>query len=155
MCIHEGVRLNRVTIVEDENTAGSCAYENLFPGNRLEMDHSGRIKLKMEKRARIALAGVIAQKLYRPRSVRRYHASEDYKNVSEYALRANGSANEAEAWLLWLEIGTQETLQTCWSAVEGLAEELLRVGTLDREQMRMLWLNHLAPQAGVPLLQIP
>ena len=92
----------------------------------------------MEKRAIIALAGPIAQKLYNERSFRNYHASEDYRTAGEMALRVNGSAKQAEAWLKWLEIRAREALQVEWPIVEGLAEELLRTSTLNGEQVKRL-----------------
>jgi len=138
MCIMEGVRLTKVTIVSDENVAGSCGYENLFSGKFPEIDNSERVRLKMEKRAKIALAGAISQKLLNPHGFRNYHASADYSAAVKMALRVNGSTKQAEAWLKWLEICTRETIQARWSVIQGLAEQLLRVNTLDAEQARKL-----------------
>ena len=92
----------------------------------------------MEKRAMIALAGPIAQKLYNPRSFRNYHASADYNAAVEMALRVNGSAEQAEAWLKWVEIRTRETLQTQWSIVGRVAKELLRASTLNGEEVQRI-----------------
>jgi hypothetical protein len=92
----------------------------------------------LEKRAMIALAGPIAQKVSNPRSFRNYHASADYKAAVDMALLVNGSAKQTEAWLKWLEIRTRGTLQAQRSIVEGLAEELLRATTLNGEQVQHL-----------------
>lgn len=86
MCKHEGVRLTKVTIVSDENTAGSCGYESMIRGKYRETDNSDRTRVKMEKRAMIALAGPLAQRLYSPRSFRNYHASADYKAAARIDL---------------------------------------------------------------------
>jgi ATP-dependent Zn protease len=138
MCRHEGVRLNKVTIVSDESTAGSCGHEKLIRGKYPDTDDSDRMRLKIEKRVRIALAGVIAQKLYNPRSFRNYHASADYEAAVDMALHVSGSAKQAEAWLKWLEICTRDTIQAQWSIVEGLAEALLKESTLNGEQVQRL-----------------
>src|ERR1017187_9553579 len=121
MCRLSGIRLNKVTIASDENTTGSCGYEKMIRGKYPETDNSDRMRLKLEKRAMIALAGPIAQKLFNPRSFRNYHASADFKAAVDMALLVNGSAKQAEAWLKWLEICTRETLQARWSIVEGFA----------------------------------
>ena len=136
MCRLSGIRLKKVTIASEENTAGSCGYEKMIRGKYPETDNSDRMRLKLEKRAMIALAGPIAQKLFSPRSFRNYHASADFKAAVDMALLVNGSAKQAEAWLKWLEICTRETLQARWSIVEGLAEELLRTTTLNGEQVQ-------------------
>ena len=138
MCRHEGVRLNKITIVSDENTVGSCGYEKIIRGKYPEAGDSDRMRLKMKMRAMIALAGPLAQQLYHPRSFRNYHASEDYKAAVEMALHVNGSAKQAEAWLNWLEVCTRETLQAQWSIVEGLAKELFKTSTLNGEQVQRL-----------------
>jgi hypothetical protein len=54
MCRLSGIRLNKITMASDENTAGSCGYEKMIRGKYPETDNSDRMRLKLEKRAMIA-----------------------------------------------------------------------------------------------------
>jgi hypothetical protein len=63
------------------------------------------------------------------------------------ALRTNGSAKQASAWLKWLEIRTRETLQTQWLIVVAFADELLRIDTLNGEQVNKCMAEFLRTRA--------
>ncbi len=139
MCWLNGVRLKSVTIDPDEDYVGFCRHEKIIRGRFPETDNSDRMRLKLERHVMISAAGPIAQKLYNPRSFRNYHASADYETVMTWALNANGSQKQAEAWLRWLEIRTKETLQVRWAIVKGLAEELLRANTLSGDKVQELF----------------
>ena len=73
----------------------------------------------------ISLAGLIAQCIYNPRSVRRYHAHSKHGAAADIALYLTASDDEAGAVLKWLEVRTRGLLQLRWPLVESLAKELL------------------------------
>ncbi len=95
----------------------------------------------MEKRAAIALAGPIAQQLYKPRSFRNYHASADYAVAAEMAFRIKKSERAGKAWLRWLELTTQDQLREFWAIVDRVAQKLIDAKTLDAEQIRSVIFN--------------
>ena len=128
---HVGVKIQTVTIVPDGEYLGLCRHAKVIRGRYPEADDSDRTRLRMEKHGMIALGGPIAQRLYNPRSVRRYHASSDYRSVADVALRvSSGSTEQAEAWMTWLEIRTSDALRLRWVVVKALAEELMERRTV-------------------------
>jgi hypothetical protein len=128
---HVAVKVQTVTIVPGSEYLGLCHHAKVIRGKYPEADYSDRTRLRMEKLGMIALGGPIAQRLYNPRSVRRYHASSDYRAVADVALQVSGgSTGQAEAWMRWLEIRTSDALRLRWIVVEALAEELMERRTL-------------------------
>jgi hypothetical protein len=128
-----GVRLKKITIIRSGDYSGLCEHAKIIHGKFPECDGSGQMRLAWERQVIVALAGPIAQKLYSPRSFRRYHASSDYRAALIAASFITGSENEASAWLKWLEIRATDLLEFRWKSVKTLAKELLLLRTLDGE----------------------
>jgi len=141
ICWRFGVRVPKPTIVPTANSTGFCHHEKIIRGRYPEADTSNRTRLRMEKCAAIALAGAIAQQLYKPRSFRNYHGSADYGVAAEMALRTNETERAAKAWLRWLEVTTQDQLREFWAIVDQVAQKLIEVKTLDAEQIRCIIFN--------------
>jgi hypothetical protein len=125
-----GVLVKRVSIIPEEDTAGSCTHNNILRGTQLDVDDSDRGRVRAEKTIMICLAGPIAQRLWRARSVRKYHAGADYARAADLAIRCNGSAKQVDAHLKWLEIRTEDMLKLLWPAVQALVADLLQNGTM-------------------------
>jgi hypothetical protein len=136
MCWHYGARIRKLTIVPGADFTGSCHHERIVCGRYPEADNSNRTRSRLEKLAAIALAGPIAQQIHAPRTFRNYHASSDYSNALNAALTANGSEDEAEAWVSWIEIRTTNQIQRLWPIVENTAKALLRCETLNEQQIQ-------------------
>jgi hypothetical protein len=51
----------------------------------LDSDTSDKKRLRVERDILVALAGMEAQRRFRSRSVRRYHAQQDYQNAVDRA----------------------------------------------------------------------
>src|SRR5260370_14575354 len=128
-----GVRLKKVTIITNKDYVGSVLQEKVVRGLAPEVDISLRNFDRMEKLARIALAGNIAQKIHAPRS--HDGASSDRQTVADVAFRLNGSSEAASAWIKWLKIGVTDTLNFRWNFVDAVAHELVKQKELTREQI--------------------
>jgi hypothetical protein len=90
------------------------------------------VKRNRDTEIMISLAGEIAQRLYAPRSCRRWGAQTDYervyKTVRSYITL---SPRAGEAYIAYLKVCAEEALQLNWYLVEALAAELLLSRTLD------------------------
>jgi hypothetical protein len=133
------VRIKKVSIVPDKDYLGIVLHEKVVRGLAPEVDMSLRNSGRMEKLARIALAGNIAQKMHAPRS--RSGASSDHQTVADIALRLNGSSEAANAWIEWLHISVKDALKVRWAFVDVLAHELVKHKELTREQIVELFLK--------------
>lgn len=130
-----GVAVHRITIVPSGLIAGSVQHEKIIRGKYPELDGSMRARMRMEKNILIALAGPIAQRLYKSRSCRSWHSTGDYRAASDMALLINSSGKQASAYLKWLQIRTEEILIARWPLVHALAQELLRKGEIKGKEM--------------------
>ena len=128
MAFQLGVNVRGITIIPDHESAGSCLHEGLLKFQGKELVTSPTARIKMEKLILICLAGPLAQRKFKPRSVRRYHAGSDYSAVANVALSMNGSTEQANAYIRWLEIRVKEQLYTSmtWRFVEAVASELIK-----------------------------
>jgi hypothetical protein len=128
-----GVRLKKVSIIPGKDYVGVVIHEKVVRGLAPEVDTSLRNFDRMEKLARIALAGDIAQKIHAPRSGD--GASSDRQTVADVAFRLNGSSEAASAWITWLKISVTDMLKHRWAFVDAVAHELVRQKELTREQV--------------------
>src|ERR1700720_2292046 len=101
-----GVRLKKITIIPDEDYVGAVLHEKVVRGLSPDVDISLRNFANMEKLARIASAGDIAQRIHAPRS--HDGASRDRDTVANVAFRLNGSSEAASAWIEWLKISVTD-----------------------------------------------
>jgi hypothetical protein len=132
-----GVRLKKVTIIPNKDYVGAVIHEKVIRGISPEIDTSLRNFARMERLARIALAGSIAQKIHAPRS--HDGASSDRQTVADVAFRFNGSSEAATAWIKWLKIGVTDTLNFRWTFVDAVAHELVKQKELTREQIAAIF----------------
>jgi ATP-dependent Zn protease len=119
MAFQLGIRLQKITIVPDEESSGCCHHESL-------LKFKGSARLKIEKLVMICLAGPLAQQKFKPRSIRSYHASSDYSVVARVAAQLNGSL-EASTYIKWLAIRARTKLDQpmTWKFVRAVAHELI------------------------------
>ncbi len=132
-----GVHLKKITIIPDEDHVGAVLHEKVVRGRSPEIDTSLRNFDRMEKLARIAAAGDIAQKIHAPRS--HDGASSDRDTVANIAFFFNGSSEAANAWIKWLRISVRDGLKARWTFVDTVAHELVRQKKFSREQITTLF----------------
>ena len=130
MAWKEGVRIHRLSIVPDESTNGRVKHESPLKGVRLDIDNSGRARVRAEKHIRIYLAGPIAQRKHRPSSWRQWHGRSDHDEAADLIFRVTGSDEEANAYIKRLSIQTSNMLKANWPLVSRLAVAALEHRTL-------------------------
>lgn len=139
------------TIIPRGDVQGEMMQEASLVDAAREFDGSDHARNRVERAIMICLAGPIAQRRLAPRSWRRWHGANDYVTAFELALRINGSRRAAKAHLQWLEIRTQDLLETLWDDVERIAGDLLIRGSLSPDEIRSALLpmhkHEASPQA--------
>jgi hypothetical protein len=127
-----GVRVFCVTIVPADGADGSVRHstKGIF-GPKVEgLDDrefiaSGKI---IRRSVLVSLAGMEAQRKVMPSSVRNYHASADYENALEFALKE--SPNNSELLLRYLCAEAADLVALRWGEICTVADALLQNRTL-------------------------
>jgi hypothetical protein len=125
-----------VTIVPHGDVQGEMIQEAPLIDADLDFDGSDHARNRVERAIMICLAGPIAQRHFMPSSWRHWHGGPDYITALNLALQVNGSPRAAKAHLKWLEIRTQDLLESLWTYVKGIAGDLLTRGTLSPQEIR-------------------
>lgn len=133
--VYEDVPFRYVSIIPAGDSAGHVRH---YPGRLAPWAAS---RGRCERRARVCLAGPIAQRRFSPRSVRNYHAAGDYQLVADLALSLSGSSEEADAWVRLWNIQARQLVELRWPAVESLAAALLERRAVDAKDARRLVLD--------------
>ena len=110
-----GVKVQSVSIIPDDSSAGRCVYETLFTGRR--DDHG-----KVERAIMISLAGPVAHKRFHPRSYRRTRGDYDHAIGLCRFLAGSGwreLLKEREQATLWL-------VDLYWKDIRNVAAALLK-----------------------------
>ena len=129
----EGLPVRHATIRPEGEVHGHVHYGAATPLYR------GELRLRTaERRGRTALAGMVAQRIHSPASLRRYQASSDREAAADLAMHVSGSTAIAEARLaLWMA-ETEASMRRRWAAVERVALALVDRTTLDGPELRAL-----------------
>jgi ATP-dependent Zn protease len=127
----------RATVIPNpkKNTLGHILHDSPLKGIRLDIDGSLRAEARAHQVIMICLAGAIAQRRIAPRSVRSWHPRSDYERAAEIAHRLCGSDKEVNACLRWLQVRTENLIETDWREVEAVAKALIERSTLNAEEI--------------------
>jgi hypothetical protein len=123
----ESIPIKRVSIVPGDEHRGHVKHADILRSCHPDADRSNRNRLRMERLVRMLLAGIVAQREYRPRSVRHWHSHSDYKNALECIDYFTTSMRETEAYANLLHIQVEQTLarEEVWFIVRRLAARFL------------------------------
>jgi hypothetical protein len=130
---HEGIRLRSASIIPDADRDGVVRWHSPFraPGLvALETGVSYQARRRIEKYARAVLAGNLAQRKFRARSIRSWHPYSDFVVAENFVSRACRSREECVAYLELLSVQANDTLKFRWDQVETVAAALI-----DRKQL--------------------
>jgi hypothetical protein len=125
-----------ITIVPEDGADGCFTHANLLKGIDLEWEDSDQdpdqARIGVEKTILICLSGMEAQRRHRASSVRSHHARADYEKAVDLAGRIFGSSEVIAAYMKFLlaRAKSQFNRPGSWKAVEVLAGELMKHGTL-------------------------
>jgi hypothetical protein len=136
-----GLRLRSLTIVPDltQGSTGSCHHSSL--GLRgVDYSPSDKNRLRAERGIIVALAGMEAQRRFRPRSVRHYHAWHDYRNAVDLASYFFGDADVLTQFMKFMVARTQHLLgeSGVWDCVRTVADALLKQPTMIGHEVEAL-----------------
>jgi hypothetical protein len=122
-----GRRIKRVTIIPSriEKYAGCCFTQRGPSLKGIDWDVTPKIRRDAHDLIMFSMAGICAQRLFNPRTLRSFHGSMDYRTVVDFATHLTRE-NELEPFLRWMEIRTENLIRDNWNAVEMLAAELVR-----------------------------
>jgi len=134
-----GSRVKRITVAPTTDTSGHVVYSNPLRGISLEWDDSDRARMRIERAIKVCLAGLTAQRIYNPRSWRRYHGTSDHDLAIDLALRMWGREEQASLYLRLLENSVRHDLSLWWHVVEALAATLIEKQLLDASQVREIF----------------
>lgn len=137
-----GVGIGRagVSIVPSDDFNGFVHVLKGFRG-RPDVEITGAMKIKAEHRVMVCLAGSIAQRKFRPSSVRAYHSSTDRHNACDLLLHfTGGSIRLLEAYLRYLHVRTEELVygRLWWTMIEGVAAALLTHNRLTANETKAI-----------------
>jgi len=124
---HFGVRFRHVTIVPEGDSLG---HLRVFR-QKLE----GLTDDQFKRKAAIDYAGGIAERIYAPRAYRHWHAAHDFENTAQLVLRHFGSVRQADAYLRFVRIVTEDILKLRWPLVIALSSVLIRRRTMTGDEV--------------------
>lgn len=153
------LRPRHASIIPKEGSEGHVLERMLGKRTRLQIEFADRFhtsRLQAEKRVMVAMAGVLAQRRFNPRSVRRYHGQSDREAVveflSQYApwrtgkLSVRGPNGKKVTVRQWQDMSSHEKLLSDWTkdlldlrwySVEAVAKALLEKKQLSYEDIRV------------------
>jgi hypothetical protein len=83
----------------------------------------------------ICLAGASAQRRFAPRSIRGWHSHGDYQKAVDISSHMCGSNKEENAYLRWLQVRSDNLVETYWLEIDAVAKALLKHRTLNGEEI--------------------
>lgn len=132
-----------VTIIPGKGCFGHLKPKPLFrssenPGVICRLFHDNkydRVRRKAEKNATVLMAGMEAQRRFRPSSVRSYHGTKDDTDVLDY-LEYFAADKELWFWQKQLRAQAKNLIASHWPAVEAVAAALLERKRLTGDEVR-------------------
>jgi len=139
MCWCEGVAIPELSLLAAEADSLEPSRD-VIACCSLELDQHTKNRNRMEKLARVWLAGPHAQRRYKPRSHWRADGDHDYSSATDLISVYTASDRETEAFLHLLEIQTQQELEheNVWMRVEAVADALLENRKLSARKIRSI-----------------
>jgi len=149
-----GVKLGTVTIDRDGDALGSATHGRILTRRDIDAFQFGSLdrftgEANALRQSIIALAGIVAQRRYAPRSVRRWHGRGDRETFNLIADRVVGDDElERKHWYARALRRTERIINDRWPAVESLAHALLKKHTLlGSEALAVIYSVYELPEA--------
>ena len=131
---HHGLKVRRVSIKPDAEAQGYCL---LAPSRRhFDMPLSLRVRHAFESHFVVAFAGPLSELRHRdgsPDDLWEIGRTDDHAELEESVLEIIGNQPEADAYLQWLRVRTEQFLADIdvWQQVEVVAFTLLKWREID------------------------
>jgi len=136
----ESVAVRGISILPADDIDAFDSLPDTGSHCHLDIRQKPQSRSRMEKLARVCLAGPLAQRRYKPRSHWRADGDHDFASAADLIGIFTGSDRETEAYLSLLEIQTQQELEheNVWMRVEALASTLLEKTQLTARKIRAI-----------------
>lgn len=138
----EGIRFRSVTIRPDADTLGRVMFRKwpVWAMPDSPRYNQQRARSWFESRARIALAGRMAEEYHTKQLAPRHTHAQDYRAVVNFAYEVCGFKDECDAWIEYLYLGARNRLirKPYWAAVRALANELMKQKTIGEAEARRI-----------------
>jgi hypothetical protein len=125
----KGIRRQGATIVPDlKGALGSVWMRKHIPGDpSVAYSLTGRMRLRIEEDIMVSLAGPIAQRCFRPSSVRSHHGRGDHEAAIDLLMYIVGDERELKAYWRLLMVRTENfvRLPFRWMQIEAIAKALM------------------------------
>ena len=142
--IRTGIGIGRsgVSIAPGEHFSGMDHLLKRFSGNPDKIA-TGTMRLGAEKHAIASLAGELAQRKFRPSSVRSYHGQTDRHNAVKLMSYFVSSDRELSAYLKWLKIRAEQLVgnDATWTMIEAVAKALIKRDRLSAKEAKEIALG--------------
>jgi hypothetical protein len=143
--LYQGLKVRSATIVQNGDVAGCVDGERHSRAFRAAVESSvstnmePRHKDRFEKEARSLLAGLVAQRRFAPRSVRKWQTRighrGDMPEAEELLHLVVTSDREFKAYFDLLKVQTGDLIERRWRYVEAVAAALCERETLSRKEI--------------------
>jgi ATP-dependent Zn protease len=140
---HEKMVVHKITIIPDGETHGKVTHSNVLKSIHLDFNRSRRARQRAERSIRVALAGTIAQRRYKPKSWRRDHSGDDHAKAADLAMAISVSDIEANDLLSLLDSQTTHIINRHWNLIDALAKEILRRRKMNSKEIKHFLSVHL------------
>lgn len=151
-----GIGCDGVSIVPGEDFAGFAHVLKGFRG-RPDVEMTGAMRLKAENRVIVSLAGPVAQRIYRPSSVRGHHGRSDRASAVDLLSFFAGSTRELTAYLRWLQVRTEEYVGSSlwWTMIDAVADALIARDRLSVSEIKVIVRDSIGWPVPKPLKSAP
>jgi hypothetical protein len=153
MAYGKGIRRQGATIVPDpkRGAAGTVYMLKHIPGDpsvggAYRGDSlTGRMRLRIEEDIIVSLAGLVAQRCFRPSSVRSHHGRSDHEAALDLLTYIVGDERELKAYWRLLRVRTENFVRSPprWMQIEAIAKALMEKKTLGPGELRQLYADAL------------
>jgi hypothetical protein len=138
MAYFEDIRNKGASIEPEGDATGICRLKNILFNINPKKDGTLRMRDKIERLARVKLAGPIAQRLFSPAHYRHFHGQEDRQGAIDLLSYLADSKEELEAYLklLHIQVITKIESPVVWKAIKTVANHLLKTTSLSGRELK-------------------
>lgn len=140
MAYFEGIRNKGASIKPEGNASGVCRLQNILWHVNPQWDGTLRMRDRIERLARVKLAGPIVQRWFSPADYRHFHGQEDRQTAIDLISYLAGSEEELEAYmkLLHIQVRTKISTPPMGKIIMEVANALLRRTSLTGRELKTL-----------------
>ena len=135
---HQRIRINSLSIAEDDISKGRLSHEYHFTGIRPDLDMSPRAQRRIENMAMVCFAGPHAQRKAFPRSWRNHHGRSDFHQATDLLSYVDPDPETLEIYVKLVDARAQKFVAgpSVWMLIDRLANDLLERRKMTGREVR-------------------